>query len=89
MSNDKNFVEKRYREFIHKLRKSKVEPPWRIRETSEYVDFIDNVPPLNVGKMKNNSSIKLNSGPSNRVIYLHMVGAPSQLELFDYKPELL
>ena len=23
-----------------------------------------------------------------RVIYLHMVGAPSQLELFDYKPEL-
>ncbi len=24
----------------------------------------------------------------NRVIYLHMVGAPSQLELFDYKPDL-
>ena len=23
-----------------------------------------------------------------RVIYLHMVGAPSQLELFDYKPDL-
>ena len=23
-----------------------------------------------------------------RIIYLHMVGAPSQLELFDYKPEL-
>ena len=23
-----------------------------------------------------------------RVIYLHMVGAPSQLELFDYQPEL-
>src|SRR5215472_8916021 len=23
-----------------------------------------------------------------RVIYLHMAGAPSQLELFDYKPEL-
>ena len=23
------------------------------------------------------------------VIYLHMVGAPSQLELFDYKPELV
>ena len=36
------------------------------------VDFIDNVPPLNVGKMKKNSSVKLNSGPSNRVIYLHM-----------------
>lgn len=25
---------------------------------------------------------------AKRVIYLHMVGAPSQLELFDYKPEL-
>ncbi len=25
---------------------------------------------------------------ARRVIYLHMVGAPSQLELFDYKPEL-
>ena len=24
-----------------------------------------------------------------RVIYLHMIGAPSQLELFDYKPELV
>ena len=23
------------------------------------------------------------------VIYLHMAGAPSQLELFDYKPELM
>lgn len=26
---------------------------------------------------------------AKRVIYLHMVGAPSQLELFDYKPELM
>src|SRR4030095_14197668 len=25
---------------------------------------------------------------ARRVIYLHMAGAPSQLELFDYKPEL-
>lgn len=25
---------------------------------------------------------------AKRIIYLHMVGAPSQLELFDYKPEL-
>ena len=24
-----------------------------------------------------------------QVIFLHMAGAPSQLELFDYKPELL
>lgn len=27
-------------------------------------------------------------GKAKRVIYLHMAGAPSQLELFDYKPEL-
>lgn len=26
---------------------------------------------------------------ARRVIYLHMAGAPSQLELFDYKPELI
>ncbi|MDQ6479427.1 DUF1501 domain-containing protein [Dyadobacter sp. LHD-138] len=26
---------------------------------------------------------------AKRVIYIHMAGAPSQLELFDYKPELL
>ncbi|MEO0331731.1 MAG: DUF1501 domain-containing protein, partial [Bacteroidota bacterium] len=25
---------------------------------------------------------------AKRVIYMHMAGAPSQLELFDYKPEL-
>src|SRR5438477_160306 len=25
---------------------------------------------------------------AKRVIYLHMAGAPSQLELFDYKPDL-
>ena len=25
---------------------------------------------------------------AKRVIYLHMAGSPSQLELFDYKPEL-
>jgi hypothetical protein len=28
-------------------------------------------------------------GKAKRVIYLHMAGAPSQLELFDYKPELV
>src|SRR5687768_8084839 len=27
-------------------------------------------------------------GRAKSVIYLHMAGAPSQLELFDYKPEL-
>src|SRR5690606_6985661 len=26
---------------------------------------------------------------AKRVIYLHMAGAPSQLELFDYKPDLI
>ena len=25
---------------------------------------------------------------AKRVIYLHMAGGPSQLEMFDYKPEL-
>jgi hypothetical protein len=28
------------------------------------------------------------TGKAKRIIYLHMAGAPSQLELFDYKPEL-
>ena len=28
-------------------------------------------------------------GIAKSVIYLHMAGAPSQLELFDYKPELM
>src|SRR3990170_5855035 len=28
-------------------------------------------------------------GRAKSVIYLHMAGAPSQLELFDYKPELV
>src|SRR6267378_8648121 len=29
------------------------------------------------------------AGKAKSVIYLHMAGAPSQLELFDYKPELI
>ncbi|UFH55883.1 DUF1501 domain-containing protein [Spirosoma sp. KNUC1025] len=29
------------------------------------------------------------SGKAKRVIYIHMAGSPSQLELFDYKPELV
>ena len=28
------------------------------------------------------------SGSAKRVIFLHMIGAPSQLELFDFKPDL-
>jgi hypothetical protein len=28
------------------------------------------------------------AGRAKRIIYLHMAGAPSQLELFDYKPDL-
>jgi len=36
------------------------------------VDFIDNVPPLNVSKLKKNPTLSINSGASNRVIYLHM-----------------
>jgi len=29
------------------------------------------------------------SAKARRVIYLHMAGAPSQLELFEHKPELI
>jgi peptide/nickel transport system substrate-binding protein len=36
------------------------------------VDFIDNVPPLDVARLKQDKSVQLSSGPSNRVIYLHM-----------------
>lgn len=36
------------------------------------VDFIDNVPPLDVARLKKESGIELSSGASNRVIYLHM-----------------
>jgi peptide/nickel transport system substrate-binding protein len=36
------------------------------------VDFIDNVPPLDVARLKKDKSVQLSSGPSNRVIYLHM-----------------
>jgi len=36
------------------------------------VDLIDSVPPLDVARLKKNNKLKLMSGPSNRVIYLHM-----------------
>jgi peptide/nickel transport system substrate-binding protein len=36
------------------------------------VDFIDNVPPLDVARLKTEKNVQLSSGPSNRVIYLHM-----------------
>ncbi|MEG9863032.1 MAG: ABC transporter substrate-binding protein [Parvularculales bacterium] len=36
------------------------------------VDFIDSVPPLDVARLKKDSKVELSSGPSNRVIYLHM-----------------
>ncbi len=35
------------------------------------------------------SKAPLFPGKAKSVIYLHMAGAPSQLELFDYKPELI
>jgi hypothetical protein len=34
------------------------------------------------------ASVAHHAAKAKRVIYLHMVGAPSQLELFDYRPEL-
>ena len=36
------------------------------------VDLIDSIPPVDVAKLKKNKKIQLSSGPSNRVIYLHM-----------------
>lgn len=35
------------------------------------------------------SSARLPAAKAKSVIYLHMAGSPSQLELFDYKPELV
>jgi hypothetical protein len=44
------------------------------------------------GKVEDNNSFGIQSphfqGKAKSVIFLHMAGAPSQLELFDYKPEL-
>jgi len=36
------------------------------------VDFIDSVPPVDVARLKREKTVQLSSGPSNRVIYLHM-----------------
>ncbi|MCC9603184.1 DUF1501 domain-containing protein [Stieleria sp. JC731] len=36
----------------------------------------------------NADGFRLPMAKAKRVIFLHMIGAPSQLELFDYKPEL-
>src|SRR5258708_23648969 len=35
------------------------------------------------------SKLRMFPGKAKSVIYLHMAGAPSQLELFDFKPELM
>ena len=35
-----------------------------------------------------NGELSMFPGKAKHIIYLHMAGAPSQLELFDYKPEL-
>lgn len=42
----------------------------------------------NDAAIPNRSQAKHNKGKAKRVIFLHMEGAPSQLELFDYKPDL-
>lgn len=36
------------------------------------VDFIDNVPPTDISRLKKEANIQLSQGISNRVIYLHM-----------------
>lgn len=58
--------------------------------------FMSGCVPKNTGSMETLSSISDPMaarpphfpGKAKRVIFLHMAGAPSQLELFDYKPEL-
>ena len=36
------------------------------------VDFIDNVPPIDIARLKKEAGVQLSQGVSNRVIYLHM-----------------
>ena len=36
------------------------------------VDFIDNVPPVDIARLKGDDSVQLSQGVSSRVIYLHM-----------------
>jgi len=36
------------------------------------VDFIDNVPPIDIGRLKTNSNVNVVGSISNRVIYLHL-----------------
>ena len=48
---------------------------------------------LNPGSLFGSNSMLFNHGPhfaprAKRVIYLYMIGAPSQVDLFDYKPML-
>ncbi len=45
-------------------------------------------PPAAAAAAKQAADVAMFPGRAKRVIYLHMAGAPSQLELFDYKPEL-
>ena len=42
----------------------------------------------NTGNSQTGLSVPHFAPKAKRVIYLHMAGSPSQLELFDYKPEL-
>ncbi len=44
---------------------------------------------LLIRRIRSSRSCPLLRGRPKSVIYLHMAGAPSQLELFDYKPELM
>lgn len=44
---------------------------------------------LGVGKMAGGVSVPHHPAKVKRVIYLHMTGSPPNLDLFDYKPELL
>ncbi len=49
---------------------------------------LDAVQPVHSGSNPLSPIWPHHAARAKRVIYLHMVGAPSQLELFDYRPEL-
>ena len=50
--------------------------------------FTSGIPGLSGGNRPGDPQLPHFAPRAKRVIYLHMAGAPSQLELFDYKPEL-
>ena len=52
------------------------------------VQMIEAVPTADIAQLSKDARVALASIVSNRIIYLHMNGGPSQLDTWDYKPEL-